>query len=58
MSTLYLGVRLPEKPFQRLKLDDINFTEKNIIDLKVDAGKILNYSHDNLGELRYSNGSI
>lgn len=53
MSILYLGVRLPEKPFQRVKLDDINFTTKNIFDIKIDAEKILNYSHNNLGEHFY-----
>lgn len=49
MPSLYLGVRLPEKRFHRFKLDDINLTTKNILDLKMDAERILNYSYSNLG---------
>lgn len=49
MSSLYLGVRLPEKPYERLKLDDVNFSTTNVVDLKNDAEKLLNFSHDELG---------
>lgn len=49
MSSLYLGIRLLEKPYERLKLNDINLSTKNIFDLKIDAEKLLNFSHDELG---------
>lgn len=49
MSSLYLGVRLPEKPYERVKLDDINLSTTNIVDLKIDAEKLLNFSHTDLG---------
>lgn len=49
MSSLYLGVRLPEKPYERLKLDDVNLSTTNIVDLKIDAEKLLNFSHSELG---------
>lgn len=49
MSSLYLGIRLPEKPYERLKLDDVNFSTKNIVDLKIDAEKLLHFAHSELG---------
>lgn len=49
-AALYLGVRLPEKPYERLKFNDINFSTKKVIDLKVDAEKLLNYSSQQMGE--------
>lgn len=48
-ATLYLGVRLPEKPYERLKLNDINFSTKKVSELKVDAEKLLNFSREQLG---------
>lgn len=49
MASLYLGIRLPEKPFERLKLTNINLLTKNVVELKVEAEKILNFPHNELG---------
>ena len=50
IATLYLGVRLPEKPYERLKLNDINLTTKKVSELKVDAERLLNFSREQLGK--------
>lgn len=50
MSSLYLGIRLPEKPFERLKLTNIDFITKNVSELKIDAEKLLNFPHKELGK--------
>lgn len=50
VSALYLGVRLPEKPYERVKLDDVNISTKKLCELKVDAEKLLNYSSEQMGK--------
>lgn len=50
MASLYLGIRLPEKPFERLKLTNIDLLAKNVADLKLEAEKLLNFPHKELGE--------
>lgn len=50
MASLYLGVRLPEKPYTRLKLTNVNLLKKNVADLKNDAEKLLSCSHKELGK--------
>ncbi|XP_031639750.1 uncharacterized protein LOC116351750 [Contarinia nasturtii] len=52
MASLYLGVRLPEKPFERLKLTNIDLIKKNVGDLKIETEKLLNFPHNEL-ELIY-----
>lgn len=49
MASLYLGVRLPEKPFKRLKLTNVDLITKNVADLKKDTEKLLNFPHSELG---------
>lgn len=49
MASLYLGIRLPEKPFERLKLSNIDLITKNVADLKIEAEKLLNFPHKELG---------
>lgn len=48
MASLYLGVRLPEKPFKRLKLTNVDLITKNVADLKKEAEKLLNFPHNEL----------
>lgn len=50
MASLYLGVRLPEKPFQRLKLTNVDLITKNVADLKKDTEQLLNFPHNELGK--------
>lgn len=50
MASLYLGIRLPEKPFERLKLTNIDLITKNVADLKIEAEKLLNFPHNELGK--------
>lgn len=50
MSSLYLGVRLPEKPYKRLKLTNIDLLKKNVADLKLDAAKLLSCSQNEMGK--------
>lgn len=50
MASLYLGIRLPEKPFERLKLTNIDLITKNVADLKVETEKLLNFPHKELGK--------
>lgn len=50
MASLYLGIRLPEKPFERLKLTNIDLITKNVADLKIEAEKLLNFPHKELGK--------
>lgn len=50
VAALYLGVRLCEKPYERVKLTDIDFQTKKISDLKEDAERLLNYKSERLGE--------
>lgn len=50
MASLYLGIRLPEKPFERLKLSNIDLITKNVADLKIEAEKLLNFPHNELGK--------
>lgn len=50
MASLYLGIRLPEKPFERLKLTNIDLDTKNVAALKIEAEKILNFPHNELGK--------
>lgn len=49
MTALYLCVRFPEKPYERLKLTDIDLSTNNVADLKVETEKLLNFSHKELG---------
>lgn len=49
MASLYLGIRLPEKPFERLKLTNIDLITKNVADLKIEAERLLNFPHKELG---------
>lgn len=51
MSSLYLGVRLPSKPFERLKLLNIDLPTKNVAELKLETEKMLNLSHNELRRL-------
>lgn len=50
MASLYLGIRLPEKPFERLKLTNIDLDTENVAALKIEAEKILNFPHNELGK--------
>lgn len=50
MASLYLGIRLPEKPFERLKLTNIDLLAKNVADLKLETEKLLNFPHKELGK--------
>lgn len=50
MASLYLGIRLPEKPFERLKLTNVDLITKNVADLKIEAEKLLNFPHKELGK--------
>lgn len=50
MASLYLGIRLPEKPFERVKLSNIDLQTKNVAELKIDAEKMLNFPHNELGK--------
>lgn len=50
VASLYLGIRLHEKPYERLKLSDIDLQSKKFSDLKVDTEKLLNHSAENLGK--------
>lgn len=52
MASLYLGIRLPEKPFARLKLTNIDLITKNVADLKNETEKLLNLSHKELGKFK------
>lgn len=56
MASLYLGIRLPEKPFERLKLTNIDLITKNVADLKIEAEKQLNFPHNELG--RHLRGKV
>lgn len=49
MASLYLGVRLPEKPFERLKLTNIDLLTKNVADLKIEAAKLIDFPRKELG---------
>lgn len=49
MASLYLGIRLPEKPFERLKLTNIDLITKNVADLKLEAEKLLELPQNQLG---------
>lgn len=50
MASLYLGVRLPEKPFERLKLTNIDLLTKNVADLKIEAEKLIDFPRKELGQ--------
>lgn len=50
MSAVFLNVRLPKKPNERIKLSDIDFTSKNLSDLKIDAEKLLSVPKDSMGK--------
>lgn len=50
MASLYLGIRLPEKPFKRLKLNNIDLITKNVTDLKKETENLLNFPHSELGK--------
>lgn len=47
---LFLSVHLPEKQNERLRINDLSITTKKILDLKVETGKLLSLSHDDLGK--------
>lgn len=58
MASLYLGIRLPEKPFERLKITNIDLITKNVADLKIEAEKLLNFPHKELGMRKYSTNQM
>lgn len=41
---------MPEKIFERLKLTNIDLITKNVADLKIEAEKLLNFPHKELGK--------
>lgn len=45
---LYLGVRLPEKPYEKIALNGVQISKK-IIDLKQKAEEILKHPNKELG---------
>lgn len=49
MSTIYLGVRLPPKPYERIRLDDIELDE-TIKTLKYQASLATKINTDTLGK--------
>lgn len=55
MASLYLGIRLPKKPFERIKLMNIDLNTKNVADLKLEAEKVMNLSHNEIRKLRRKN---
>lgn len=48
MASIYLGIRLPKKSFERMKLLNIDLPTKNVADLKLEAEKMINLSHKEL----------
>lgn len=54
MASVFLGVRLPEKPYERHQIKDIDFSTKNVADLKTEAEKLLNTPKDDLGSCTLS----
>lgn len=53
MASLYLAVRLPEKPYERLKLSNIDLTAKNVGELKIETEKLLNFPHNEMGKTHF-----
>lgn len=53
MASLYLGIRLPQKPFERLRIANIDLVTKNVADLKIDAEKLINFPHNELGKSQH-----
>lgn len=46
---VYLGVRLPEKPYERVAIKNVCVSKKTI-DLKLEAGQILQHPKEELGK--------
>lgn len=51
MASLYLGFRLPKKPFERVKLVNIDLPTKNVAALKLDVEQMMNLPHKELRKL-------
>ena len=50
MSQIYLGLRFPKKPYERILINNVDLN-KDVKHLKSDAANVTPYAQDDLGKI-------